>query len=230
MKSKFNGFPKEAIRFLRDLKKNNNRDWFLAHKQTYENEVKGSMIQFLEALQPEIKIVAPEMEVSPKSIFRIYRDVRFSKDKSPYKTHIAAYISAGNMVHESAGLYIHLDDRELWLGGGLYHPAPPQLKAVRTKIASDHKKLRSIVQAAKFKKMFGQLSGDKLTRVPKGFPCDHPAEDFLKHKDFVVLIKKPATDAAKPQIVQEAAVTFGAMMPLIRYLNDALRNAPSRFF
>src|ERR1700741_1275629 len=132
----FNGFPREGIKFLRQLKKNNNRDWFAEHKQEYEEFVKFPMQSLIASLHEPMLKLAPEFEVNPKrSLFRIYRDTRFSKDKTPYKTHVSAIFHLKGGWAESAGYYVHIEPGEIYLGGGIYMPSGPQLKKIRSAIA-----------------------------------------------------------------------------------------------
>src|SRR6266571_7081769 len=133
----FPGLPKEGLQFLRSLKRNNNREWFQKHKSIYETQVKQPMESLIEFMATEFQRFAPEMVASPKaSLFRIHRDTRFSKDKSPYKTHVAASFSVRGLDrHEGAGFYFHIAPTELWIGGGVYRPAPDELRSVRDHIA-----------------------------------------------------------------------------------------------
>lgn len=222
----FKGFPPEGIAFLRDLKRNNNREWFLEHKQIYESKVKGPMVEFILALQPEMKKVAPEIDVSPKSIFRIYRDVRFSQDKSPYKTHVAASFDPKNLRNMAAGLYIQLEPKRVMIAGGLYQPDSGQLFAVRTRIASQHRKLRNIIGSNEFKRLFGKMEGEQLSRMPRGFPENHPAADLLRYKQYLAWVELPAAVAKTSKLLPETVRYFSGMIPLIRFLNAALKEAP----
>ena len=228
MKSVFNGFPKEAFTFLRDLKRNNNRDWFLEHKQIYETKVRAPMVELIEALQPEIKKFAPEILVSPRGIFRIYRDVRFSPNKSPYKTHIAASFDPKGPRNASAGLYLHLEPGRVFLGGGIYHPDSPQLLAIRNQIASQHRNLRKIIDDKEFRRLFGKLDGEKLTRIPRGFAENHPAADLLRYKQFLAWKELEPKIARSSKLVSETVKYFRGMMPLIRFLNSGLKKAPTK--
>jgi len=231
MKSEFKGFPSEGIVFFRKLKKNNNREWFLAHKQIYETKARQPLMEFIGVLQKEMSKYASEIHFdSAKSIFRIYRDIRFSKDKSPYKTHMAAHFGSQGKAHTSAGLYIHLDANEIFWGGGLYHPETTELRIVRASIAQDDTQLRKIIRDPKFQKLFGGLSGDQLSRTPKGFPPDHPAADLLRYKDYVAFAKEPVKLAMSGEVVSATVERFRAMMPLIRYLNQTLSQKASHFF
>lgn len=221
---RFEGFPPETLQFLRQLAKNNNREWFMAHKPVYETKVKGPMIELLRALQPELKRFAPEIVYDPaRSIFRIYRDIRFSADKSPYKTHISAYMSpAAPSRVEKAGLYLHLEPARLLIAGGLYRPPAPALRAVRHHIVDNEAAVRRILRSREFVRLFGELGGEMLSRTPRGFPADHSAADLLRHKDFIVTVERPARFAESRELLPLAAKHFKAMMPLIRFLNEAL--------
>lgn len=230
MQTDFPGFPKEALRFLKQLKKNNRRDWFLANKTVYETKVRGPMVELLTALQAPLKRLAPEIVYDPaKAIFRIYRDVRFSPDKSPYKTHISAFLcprfASGAAT---AGLYLHVDPEQALIAGGLYHPPSPELLAVRQHIASNAKEIKKILSNPGFASRFDKLDGDQLSRVPRGFPSDHPAADILRHKDFTVGITRPPEISEKPEFFDLVLDHFRAMMPLIRFLNAGIRKMPKK--
>src|SRR5436309_9321153 len=176
MKQKaFSAFPDQGLQFLHSLKRNNNRDWFQSHKGIYEQYVKQPMTELIAALAQEFQKFAPEMLASPKvSAYRIYRDTRFTKDKSPYKTHVAAvFPRSGLGKHEGAGFYLHISPEELLIGGGLYMPLPEDLNAVRSHIAENSKLFVKIVGGRQFRKLFKTLGGEQLSRVPRGLPADH---------------------------------------------------------
>lgn len=226
---KFNGIPPEGLKFLKQLKKNNNRDWFLANKPTYESKLKQPLVELLTALQPEMKKIAPEISYEPaKSIFRIYRDIRFSSDKSPYKTNVGAYLSPkSRKAISNAGVYIHLEPGQCFIAGGLYHAMSPELLAVRGYIAENLKQFKKILDEPVFVKHFDKLKGDTLSRVPRGFPADHPAADFLKHKDFIVSAECPDQLVQSPEYGPYLLTKIRAMMPLIRFLNQGLEKTPT---
>jgi uncharacterized protein (TIGR02453 family) len=170
-KRRFEGFPKEGVRFLRSLKRNNKREWFEARKQTYLDQVKAPMEAFIVSMAEEFRSLAPELLATPKaSSYRIYRDTRFSPDKTPYKTQVAAvFPPRGLGKHEGACLYVHIAPDEVFVGGGLYMPTRPDLQAVREHLASEHRRFRSSIRSRSFRDMFGELGGEKLTRVPRDF-------------------------------------------------------------
>src|SRR2546422_10517432 len=155
----FAAFPEQGLQFLRSLKRNNNREWFQRHKGIYEQHVKQPMTDLIDVLAAEFQQFAPEMLASPKvSAYRIYRDTRFSKNKSPYKTHVAAvFPRSGLGKHEGAGFYLHIDPAELLIGGGLYMPLPEDLNAVRSHIAENSKSFLKIVDGRQFRKLFGTI-------------------------------------------------------------------------
>jgi uncharacterized protein (TIGR02453 family) len=221
----FTGFPPEALKFLRALKRNNNREWFLANKATYDQKVKAPMATLVLELGRRIEPLAPEFSFDPaRAIFRIYRDVRFSKDKSPYKTHIAAVSRPrGLNMHGGSGLYFHVSPDEVEIAGGLYHPEPAVLLAVRRHIADRHRKLRAILESREFRRAFGELWGEKLTRTPKGFASDHPAADLLRYKDLVADSTHPAELAESRELLPTLVRLYRVMLPLVRFLNEPLR-------
>ena len=171
MPSRFPGFPPEALEFFRGLARHNNRDWFQPRKATFEEKVKQPMRELVEALNGAMKSFAPEYVTDPaKAVYRIYRDTRFSKDKTPYKDHIAAsFFRSGTGPHKYGGYYVHVSHKEVAVGGGVYMPEPGVLLEIRQHIAENHPKLRKILTAAAVKRLLGELQGDRLSRVPKGF-------------------------------------------------------------
>ncbi len=218
-------FSGETLRFLRALKRNNRRDWFNAHREQYETHVRHPMIAMIERLAEDFRAFAPELVAAPKvSMYRIHRDTRFSDNKLPYKTHVAAvFPTRGLEKHEGAGVYFHLSPSEVWIGGGMYSPQPAQLYAVREHIASNIKQLRAIVESPGFKRDLGGLDGEKLTRVPRGFPKDHEAADYLKYKHFVAGAEFPPELAASPTFYPTLLKVFRQVLPLSRFLNRPLQ-------
>jgi uncharacterized protein (TIGR02453 family) len=217
-------FPAETLRFLRALKRNNRREWFNAHRDDYEAYVRQPMTAIVERLAVDLRAFAPELVATPKvSMYRIYRDTRFSDDKKPYKTHIAAvFPTRGLLKHEGAGTYFHISPDEVWIGGGMYSPQPAQLFAVREHIAGHVKQLRAIVESPGFRRHVGELGGDKLSRVPRGFSKDHPAAEYLKFKHFVAGADLPATLATSPTFYKTVLTVFRQVTPLARFLNAPL--------
>lgn len=235
MTATFAGFPPEALAFLRRLKRHNNREWFQKNKEAYEQKVKAPMVELVLELGREMKQFAPEMLADPKrAIYRIYRDTRFSPDKTPYKTHIAAVLTPRALQKgNSAGLYFHVSPTEVEIAGGVYMPAPEVWRTIREHIAGHHKKLRSILEAPEFRRLFGEVWGERLTRVPKGFPADHPAADLLRYKQLLADVSQPPELAESARLLPTLVTMFRGMMPLIRFLNEPLmrqlRNRPVDF-
>jgi uncharacterized protein (TIGR02453 family) len=224
MKSPFAGFPPETLRFLRQLKRNNNREWFLENKETYEQKVKQPMLELLEKLGSLLQGLAPELNTDPKrAMFRVYRDTRFSTDKTPYKTAVAAHFSPRTPVKRSyASLYFHLEPGEVLVAGGLYMPGSADLREVRNYIAAHGDKLRTILDTPRLKEFYGGLQGEQLSRPPRGFPPEHPCLDLLRYKHFVVWTDKPAVFAQSPDLFGFVVEGFIAALPLVRFLNTPL--------
>ena len=214
-------FPKSGLTFLKGLNRNNNREWFQKHSDEYEESVKLPMLQLIEGLAEEFEKFAPEIVASPRSLFRIYRDTRFSKDKRPFKTHVAASFSVRGLErHEGAGYYFHIAPTELWVGGGIYRPATDELRVVRDHIATNHERLRKIVEAREFRKLFGTLQGELSSRMPRGYAADHPAESYLRYKDLLAARELKPEDATKADFLKVLVESFRGMHPLIRFLNE----------
>ena len=221
----FKGFPPEGLTFLRRLKRNNNREWFQAHKDVYEEKLKAPMTELVLALGGAMQGFAPEMEAEPqKAIYRIYRDIRFSSDKTPYKTHIAAiFAPRGMSKNTSASLYFHVAPDEVVIAGGIYMPDAAALRALRRHIAAQWEELRDILEKRGFKRLFGGLEGERLSRVPAGFSADHPAADLLRYKQLYVYAGESAEFARTARLFPRLVKVFAAAMPLVRYLNRGLR-------
>ncbi len=221
----FTGFPKKGIAFLQKLKRNNNRVWFEKHKADYETYVKLPMQSLIASLQPHFDKFAPEFDANPKrSLFRIYRDIRFSKDKTPYKTHVAAHfvIRGKPKGIEGSGYYLHIEPGEVFLGGGIYMPDNDQLKKIRHAIATNANDFLSIVENRSFKKRFGKLEGNRLQRVPQGFEPDHPMAEWLKLKQFFVGVTLPEQKCFSESFLETVADVFEEAVPLVRFLNHAM--------
>jgi uncharacterized protein (TIGR02453 family) len=221
----FGGFPREGIDFMKRLKRNNNRPWFEKHKDEYETLVKLPMQSLIAALQPHFEMFAPEFDIHPKkSLFRIYRDVRFSKDKTPYKTHVAAHFVLRGKPKgvEGSGYYLHIEPGEVFLGGGVYMPDGDQLKKIRTAIAAQPDRFLSILEQGQFKKTFKRLQGEKLQRVPQGYKPDHPMAEWLKYKQFFIWVEWNEARSYRGKFVTDVAEVFKAATPLVRFLNEAM--------
>jgi uncharacterized protein (TIGR02453 family) len=220
MRSRFPGFPPEGLQFMRNLARHNNRDWFQPRKETFEEQVRQPMRELVEALNEGMKGFAPEYATDPaKAIYRIYRDTRFSKDKTPYKDHIAAsFYRSGTGPHKYGGYYLHVSHKEVAVGGGVYMPEPDVLLEIRQHIAENHQKLRKILAAPAVRRSLGGLYGDQLARVPKGFLAAHPAADLLRFKSFILYANLDAELATTPQLFSEVLTWFRAMKPFLDFL------------
>ncbi len=217
-------FTPDTLKFLRALKRNNRREWFLTHRDEYEAHVRAPMIAAIERLAVDLRAFAPDLAADPKrSMYRIYRDVRFSANKAPYKTHVSAVFPCRSLPkHEGAGLYFHLSPDEVWIGGGMYAPQPPQLHAVREHIAANVRRFRSLVEAPGFTRAVGSLEGERLQRVPLAFPKDHPAAEYLKFKQFLAGRQLPPASATSAGFHRTVVNTFKQIAPLVHFLNEPL--------
>jgi uncharacterized protein (TIGR02453 family) len=216
---------KETLTFLQDLEDNNNRDWLQANKKAFEKAKDdfagfvGELIVGISKFDPDVSGLAPDA-----CIFRIYRDIRFSKDKTPYKSHFGAYISPGGRKTNSPGYYIHLQPGgRSFLAGGKHMPEPKELFALRQAIANNTDEFLKIVDAKKFRDLYGRMDGEKLKTPPKGFPKDHPAVELLKLKSFAVSHPMEKDKAlTEPDFAAYVAKTFKELKPFIDFLRTAL--------
>jgi uncharacterized protein (TIGR02453 family) len=219
MISQFAGFPPEALQFFRGLARNNRREWFLPRKPVFEEKVKEPMRQLVDALNVTLHEFAPEYETDPdKAIFRIYRDVRFSKDKKPYKEQIAATFRRHGAAHHQGGYYFAISHKGVAVGGGVYLPEPAPLLAIRQRIAGRHEEFRHILAAPLLRKLLGNLEGDQLSRVPRGFAADHPAADLLRYKYFLLYKELPPSLATSPKLYKAIVERFRVMVPFLQFL------------
>jgi uncharacterized protein (TIGR02453 family) len=221
---RFSHFSPKALAFLRALKRNNDRDWFRARKDRYDLLLRAPMVELIDRLAADLRTFAPDLVASPKvSLYRIYRDTRFSENKAPLKTHISAvFPHRGLPKHQGGGLYLEVAPGWVWIGGGLYAPDTSQLVAVREHIASNPRRLRAIVESPSFRRMFGQLGGERLQRVPRGFSKDHEAAEYLKFRQFLAGREFPATLATSPRFYPRVIAVFREAAPLITFLNEPL--------
>ena len=216
-------FTPKSLSFLRALKRNNDREWFRGRKDQYEEHLKTPMLAVIDQLAKDFRSFAPELVATPKGIFRIYRDTRFSEDKTPLKTNIAASFPwRGMQRHEGAGLYIEVAPGWVWVGGGLYAPQTAQLAAVREHVAGNYERLRSIVESPGFKKSVGKLEGAKLQRVPRGFDKSHPAAEYLRHRQFLAFREFPGEFAYDATFYPGVLDVMRRIAPLVRFLNEPL--------
>jgi uncharacterized protein (TIGR02453 family) len=217
-------FTKKTLAFLRALKRNNDREWFRARKADYEEHVRAPMVVLLDQLARDLPAFAPDLVSDPRvCLFRIYRDTRFSSDKRPLKTNVAAHFPSRKFPKgEGAGLYLEVAPQWVWMGGGIYMPSSTELDAIRATIADDHRKFHRVVAAPAFRRAVGELGGEQLTRVPRGYRKDHPAADYLQHKQFIGGREYPAEFATSPRFYAELLTVFRGITPLVSFLNTAL--------
>jgi uncharacterized protein (TIGR02453 family) len=211
-------FPPEAIKFLKGLEKNNTREWFQPRKETFETKLKEPMLAFVESINAELLKFAPEHITEPKkAVYRIYRDTRFSKDKTPYKTHLGAIFPRRGLGKDAAaGFYFHVSSKEVGVACGAYAPGPEQLLKIRRFIADNHKLFRREIKG------MGSLQGSTLTRVPKGFDAEHPAAELIKMKQWYWWVELDPALATSPKLKGEIAKRFRAMAPMVELLNKPL--------
>lgn len=217
---------KRTLQFLKDLKSNNNKDWFAENKKIYE-EARAEFIVFVDALILEIAKFDPSIKHNEgkKSVFRIYRDVRFSKDKSPYKTNFGAHITAAEKkseVHTRAGYYINITPGGCMLAGGAYLPQGKWLKEIREEIAYRPDEFKKIINSANFKKYFGAMEGEQLKKAPKDFPIDHPEIELLRYKSFLAVHNMKDAEVLNDGFLKHAASVFKALKPFDDFLNSAI--------
>lgn len=218
--------PAEGLTFLRGLSRNNNRDWFQPRKEIFETKLKAPMLELVDAINAEMLDFAPDYMTEPKkALYRIYRDTRFSADKTPYKTHIAAiFTRKGFDRHTAAGFYFHISPKEVGIAAGMYMPGPEQLLAVRTLLAERHKEFRSAAKAPE--KLLGKLQGDTTSRMPKGFDPTSPAADLIKMKQWLYWKPLDAEVATSPKLKSEIVKRFRSAAPVVEMLNTGLKKRP----
>ncbi len=221
MRSAFPGFSPDALAFLRALKRNNRREWFQPRKEKYEALIKLPMLELVGCLNEEFARFAPAYVTAPqKSVFRIYRDTRFSHDKTPYKTHIAAlFPRSGAERMRGACFYFHFTEKELLVFGGVYSPERDELLAYRALLQEHHEEFQQILNNKKLKRVLGGLQGEQLSRMPKGFPVDHPAEALLRHRQWYLEGTLDIRLLTSRKLVAEMSRHFELMTPLVQFLN-----------
>ncbi len=212
----------KTLDFLSDLKKNNDRTWFNNHKNDYESALANFTDMVAMLLHGISTFDERLIGVQPKEcLFRIYRDVRFSKDKSPYKTWLSAAMQGGGKNGLFPGYYIHIEPGNIYLGGGIWHPQKESLQNIREYIINHDAEFEKIVMDQSFKNHFGELSGEQLKTAPKGYPKDHPQIKWLRYKDFLAGSTKNNVDFSSNKIIEEFIGDYKAMYPFIQFLNKA---------
>lgn len=233
-------FSPAAFTFLRGLRKHNAREWFEAHRPDYVRTILDPLRAVAEELDVRFARLAPEFEANPKrSLFRIHRDVRFSKDKSPYKTHAALWVyhrapgrGVGKEIDGGAGFYLHLEPGASLVAGGIWMPPRHSLAKIRAALVDDLPGFRKAIGSPAFRARFGGLTDDepgvKLTRMPRGFAESHPAAEWLRFNSFTVSVAYTDAEMLSPKLLDRAMKDYALMLPLARWLNAALGYAPER--
>jgi uncharacterized protein (TIGR02453 family) len=229
MPATFEGFTPDAVRFLLELRANNDRAWFQPRKAEYERLLKEPLEALCVVLGERFEASGIPLRADARSPFRIYRDVRFSKDKSPYKTYVSASfawagegapLDASSKTADAHGVggYFHFDPDEEYVGGGMWQPVRPRLEAWRSLVANEPERVHRVIDAPAFKDAFGQLSGDQLKRVPPGYPADHPDAELLKLKDVTFGRRLTPDEALSPRLPEILADAFADATPVLRLL------------
>jgi uncharacterized protein (TIGR02453 family) len=222
-------FNPETITFLVELKNNNNRDWFNANKTRYEEEVLDVALRFIQSMQDPLAEIAPRFTAIPKrmggSLMRVYRDTRFSKNKTPYKTNIGIQFrhEQAKDVH-APGYYVHIDPDQVFLGAGMWRPASDALRGIRERIADKPAEWERVRDDKLFKRHF-KLGGEALTRPPRGFDKEHPQIADIRRKDFIAVKNMTLEEALNPRFQQKVETAFKAASDYMAFLCKAV-NVP----
>jgi uncharacterized protein (TIGR02453 family) len=219
-------FTQASFDFLKKLDANNNREWFNRHKQEYEDAVRTPALEFIGAMADELRAISPHFLAAPRkvggSLMRVYRDVRFGRDKRPFKTNVGIQFRhfMGKDVH-APGFYLHLEPRECFLGVGIWHPDAPALTRIRAFIADNPRSWVQVSRDKRFTRKF-EPAGDSLSRPPRGYAKDHPLIDDLKRKDFIVVAPLDRKRVLSAGFKTEVVKSFRTAVPYIEYLCEAL--------
>lgn len=225
--SEFFGFPNTFFGFFKELKQNNDRAWFAENKERYREEVVDPICEFITAIAPRLESISRHYVADPRpnggSMFRIYRDVRFSKDKRPFKEHGACQFrhESGRDAH-APGFYVHLAPDEVVYGGGIWKPPGPHLNKVRQAIADDPAAWAKVTGDKRLVETFGAVEGDGLVRPPRGFDPDHPHIEDIKRKSFFAMRRVGPKDALAPGFIDDVETAFRAATPLMKFVSKSL--------
>ncbi len=214
----------QTVDFLAKLEKNNNKAWFDKNRDAYET-AKADFELFVADVQSQLAKIVPDLaeQKTKDMIFRIFRDVRFSKDKTPYKAHFSAYFSRGGRKSPDAGYYLHLQPgNKSFLAGGMWMPEGALLKAARQEIDYNFDEFKSIINKASFKKLFKELEGEKLKTLPQGYTADNAAIEYLKMKSFIVSMKQEDKVFTTKNAASKVVSSFTAMQPFVDFMNRAM--------
>jgi uncharacterized protein (TIGR02453 family) len=223
-------FSNEALKFLRGLKKNNDREWFGERKDVYERELKAPMLALIDEVNHAMLEFAPEhVRPAQKIMMRIYRDIRFSKDKRPYKNHVSAWwVRDGLQKTSGGGFYLQVSSTEVLIAAGVYMPEREQLLAIRRYLVDHHAEFRKIMAGKKLRSLMQETETMSLTRPPKGFAADHPAIDLLMCRQWGVSATLPIERATSAGLLKDIVERFKAAAPMIALLNTPLLGKPKR--
>jgi uncharacterized protein (TIGR02453 family) len=223
-------FSSDAMKFLRGLKRNNDRDWFAERKPIYERELKEPLLALIGEVNDAMVDFAPQHVRPPQKIaMRIYRDIRFSKDKRPYKNNVAGWWARDGLQKTSgAGFYFHINTTEVMVAAGVYMPEREQLLAIRRYLVDHHKEFRAVLAAKKLRSLMQESDGARLTRPPKGFSADDPAIDLLMCRQWGVSATLPLETAMDATFGKKIVERFKAAAPMIEMLNTPLLGKPKR--
>jgi uncharacterized protein (TIGR02453 family) len=227
MAKNFKCFPREMLTFFRELEKNNNREWFAGRKEIFEGRVRGPMIELVAGINERMRRISGDhvAEEPAKNLYRIYRDTRFSKDKTPYKTHIAATFAHRHLPrHAGAGFYVEVSHKHVGIAGGIYMPGAEELRALRAGMVADAAGFLRVVENAKMKRMFGGLQGERLVRLPREWHAHggSAVAEYLKMKQFYWWVELPASVAVSPRVLETVVRHFEAMREGIGWFNGVL--------
>lgn len=228
MKNGFSGFPKDLFNFLTDLSKNNNREWFAENKDRYRKSVVNPVCDFVEAIAPRLDKISncfiADSRSHNGSMFRIYRDTRFSKDKRPYKENVGCHFKheSGKDAH-APGFYLHMEPGKVFYGGGIWQPPNTALDLIRRRIVDQPSMWRKIITNKKIKADLHGIQGDGLKRPPRGFDADHPFIEDLKRKSYYIMKETNADAALSADFIKQVDSTFKTIGPLMQFLTDALQ-------
>src|SRR5579872_4607425 len=226
-------FSPAAFRFMRDLKRNNRREWFEARRDIYERELREPLRELLEELDARLGRIAPELYADPKrSVFRIHRDTRFSKDKSPYKSNVGFWVNHRDVgrtakeIHGGAGLYFHFEPGASMIAGGIWMPDTPTLAKIRQGLTEHHRQFEATVRT--MRRRWSALSEEAmLQRLPRGYAEDHPAARWLKYKSFTSHRMLTAAELRSPRLPDTIARDYALIIPFVRWINLALGLKPA---
>lgn len=213
--------PAHVFSFLKDLNRNNNREWFTENKPRYER-ARAGVVDFADALLDRMsEFDEIETPHGKKAVMRIYRDIRFSKDKTPYKNNFGIGMKRAT-DRRRGGYYMHLQPGDCFIGGGFWGPESKDLKRIRQELAADPNTLREITEREDFQRLFGSLQGEKLKTAPQGYKQDHPSIELLRFKQYLVMRKFSEAQMQSPNFLDEAVETYRGMLPFFNYMSDVL--------